>query len=75
MILIPISLVNYLLKAYTIWSIASPTPISVAVMLTGPVTATDMIAHNSDNPFIRLLSTIKQYVFNGKAIKPTILNG
>jgi hypothetical protein len=51
------------------------TPISVAITLTGPVTTTDMIAHNSDNPFARLLSTIKQYVLNGSAIKPMTLNG
>jgi hypothetical protein len=49
--------------------------ISVAITLTGPVTMTDMIAHSSDNPFARLLSTIKQYVLNGSAIKPMILNG
>ena len=49
-------------------------PTNVAKTLTGPVTTTDIIAHISDNPFIRLSSIIKQYVFMGNAPKPITLN-
>ena len=65
---------NHLLEVILIWYMDITMPINVAIILTGPVATNDINAHNSDNLFARLLSTIKQYVLNNSAIKPMMFN-